>query len=116
VRPETRYAKSGEVLIAYQVSGHAADTLVFAPGNLSHLDLDWDRPLRAEFFQRLSSMFRLIRFDKRGTGLSDRPTAMATLEQRADDIRAVMDAAGVDSAIILGNSEGASMLWRPMSE
>jgi pimeloyl-ACP methyl ester carboxylesterase len=109
VRPETRFAKSGEVLIAYQVSGHAADTLVFAPGNLSHLDLDWDRPLRAEFFQRLSSMFRLIRFDKRGTGLSDRPTAMATLEQRADDIRAVMDAAGVDSAIILGNSEGASM-------
>src|SRR4030095_11773925 len=66
-------------------------------------------PLRAEFFQRLSSVFRLIRFDKRGTGLSDRPTAMATLEQRTDDIRAVMDAVGVDSAIVLGVSEGASM-------
>jgi pimeloyl-ACP methyl ester carboxylesterase len=107
--PETRYAKSGDVLIAYQVSGHGTDALVFAPGNLSHLDLDWERPLRAEFFQRLGAMFRLIRFDKRGTGLSDRPTAMATLEQRSDDIRAVMDAANIDSAIILGNSEGASM-------
>src|SRR5215467_2025210 len=106
--PETRYAKSGDVLIAYQVTGHGADTLIFAPGNLSHLDLDWERPLRAEFFQRLGTMFRLIRFDKRGTGLSDRPTAMVTLEQRSDDIRAVMDAADVESAIILGNSEGAA--------
>src|SRR5215813_5899677 len=109
MRPETHYAKSGEVLIAYQVTGHGADTLVFAPGNLSQLDLDWQDPIRGEFFQRLGSLFRLIRFDKRGTGLSDRPTTMATLEQRADDIRAVMDAAGAESAIILGNSEGASM-------
>jgi pimeloyl-ACP methyl ester carboxylesterase len=109
MRPETRYAKSGDVLIAYQVTGHGDDTLVLAPGTVSHLDMDWEIPLRADFIQRLSSMFRLIRFDKRGTGLSDRPTAMATLEQRADDIRAVMDAVGVGSAIILGVSEGASM-------
>lgn len=109
MRPETRYAKSGEILIAYQATGHGADTLVLAPGTVSHLDMDWDFPLRADFIQRLSSMVRLIRFDKRGTGLSDRPTAMATLEQRADDIRAVMDAVGVDSAAILGVSEGASM-------
>ena len=109
MRPETHYAKSGDVLIAYQVTGHGPDTLVLAPGTASHLDMDWDFPLRADFFQRLSSMFRLICFDKRGTGLSDRPTAMATLEQRADDIRAVMDAVGVDSAIILGVSEDASM-------
>lgn len=109
MRPETHYAKSGDVSIAYQVTGHGAGTLVFAPGNLSHLDLDWERPLRAEFFQRLGAVFRLIRFDKRGTGLSDRPTAMATLEQRSDDIRAVMDAADTESAVILGNSEGASM-------
>ena len=109
MRPDTRYAKSGDVFIAYQVTGHGADTLVFAPGTVSHLDMDWEFPLRADFIQRLSSMFRLIRFDKRGTGLSDRPTAMATLEQRADDIRAVMDAVGVDSATILGVSEGASM-------
>ncbi len=100
MRPET--PKSGDVLIAYQVSGQGADTLVLAPGTVSHLNMDWEFPLRADFIQRLSSMFRLIRFDKRGTGLSDRPTAMATLEQRADDIRAVMDAVGVDSAIILG--------------
>src|SRR4030095_10196725 len=109
MRPETRYAKSGDVFIAYQVTGNGADTLVLAPGTVSHLDMDWELPLRADFIQRLSSMFRLIRFDKRGTGLSDRPTAMATLEQRSDDIRAVMDAASVDSAAILGNSEGASM-------
>ena len=109
MRPETHYAKSGDIFIAYQVTGHGADTLVLAPGTVSHLDMDWEFPLRADFIQRLSSMFRLIRFDKRGTGLSDRPTAMATLEQRTDDIRAVMDAVGVDSAIILGSSEGASM-------
>ena len=107
--PETRYAKSGEVFIAYQVTGQGAETLVYAPGTVSHLDLDWEFPLRAEFFQRLSSMFRLVRFDKRGTGLSDRPTTMATLEQRADDIRAVMDAVGIDSAFLFGMSEGASM-------
>jgi pimeloyl-ACP methyl ester carboxylesterase/class 3 adenylate cyclase len=108
MRPETRYAKNGDVFIAYQVTGHGPD-LVYAPGTVSHLDMDWEFPLRAEFFQRLSSMFRLIRFDKRGTGLSDRPTTMATLEQRTDDIRAVMDAVGIESAIIFGMSEGASM-------
>jgi class 3 adenylate cyclase/pimeloyl-ACP methyl ester carboxylesterase len=107
--PETRYAKNGDVFIAYQVTGQGPDTLVYTPGTVSHLDLDWELPVRAEFYQRLGSMFRLVRFDKRGTGLSDRPTAMATLEQRADDIRAVMDAVGVDSAFIFGRSEGASM-------
>jgi pimeloyl-ACP methyl ester carboxylesterase/class 3 adenylate cyclase len=106
--PETRYAKNGDVHIAYQVTGQG-DPMVWTPGTVSHLDLDWELPVRAEFFQRLGSMFRLVRFDKRGTGLSDRPTAMATLEQRADDIRAVMDAVGIDSAIIFGASEGASM-------
>jgi pimeloyl-ACP methyl ester carboxylesterase len=106
---ETRYAKNGDVFIAYQVTGEGPDTLVYAPGTVSHLDLDWEFPLRAEFFRRLSSMFRLVRFDKRGTGLSDRPTAMATLEQRADDIRAVMDAVDIESAFVFGMSEGASM-------
>ena len=108
MRPETHYAKNGDIYIAYQVTGHGPD-LVFTPGTVSHLDMDWEFPLRAEFFQRLGSMFRLVRFDKRGTGLSDRPTTMATLEQRADDIRAVMDAVGIESAIIFGVSEGASM-------
>ncbi len=92
--PTTRYAKSGDVCIAYQVTGDGPIDLILAPGTVSHLDLDWEIPIRADFFRRLSSMFRLIRFDKRGTGLSDRPTEMATLEQRADDIRAVMDAVG----------------------
>lgn len=76
---------------------------------MSHLDLDWDSPVRAHFIERLSSFCRLIRFDKRGTGLSDRPTKMATLEERTDDIRAVMDAVGSRKATILGVSEGASM-------
>src|SRR5215471_16382834 len=97
--PQTRYAKNGDVRIAYQVSGEGPDTMVFAPGTTSHLDLDWEFPLRGEFFRRLGSMCRLVRFDKRGTGLSDRPTTMATLEQRGDDIRAVMGAVGLDSAI-----------------
>ena len=107
--PTTRYAKSGDVCIAYQVTGDGPIDLILAPGTVSHLDLDWEIPIRADFFRRLSTMFRLVRFDKRGTGLSDRPTEMATLEQRADDIRAVMDAVGIESAVILGASEGASM-------
>lgn len=108
-KPETHYAKSGEVYIAYQVNGSGPFDMVLAPGTTSHLDLDWERPLRAEFLDKLGSMCRLIRFDKRGTGLSDRPTQMATLEQRADDIRAVMDAVGLEKAVIFGISEGASM-------
>ena len=107
--PETHYAKNGDVRIAYQVNGEGPDTMVFAPGTTSHLDLDWEYPLRVDIYRRLGSMCRLVRFDKRGNGLSDRPTAMATLEQRADDIRAVMDAVGADSAILFGASEGASM-------
>jgi pimeloyl-ACP methyl ester carboxylesterase len=107
--PETRYAKNGDVRIAYQVTGQGSETMVHCPGTTSHLDLDWEFPLRAELNRRLGSMFRLVRFDKRGTGLSDRPTAMATLELRADEIRAVMDAVGIDSAILFGRSEGASM-------
>jgi pimeloyl-ACP methyl ester carboxylesterase len=73
------------------------------------LDLDWDQPAKARFIERFSSFCRLMRFDKRGTGLSDRPTDAATLEERTDDIRAVMDACGSDRAVIFGASEGASM-------
>jgi pimeloyl-ACP methyl ester carboxylesterase len=107
--PETKYAKSGDIYIAYQVSGSGPPDMVLAPGSVSHLDLDWERPTFAQFIQRLSAFCRFIRFDKRGTGLSDRPTRMATLEERIDDIRAVMDAAGSQRATIFGNSEGASM-------
>ncbi|HKS30791.1 MAG TPA: adenylate/guanylate cyclase domain-containing protein [Chthoniobacterales bacterium] len=107
MKPETNYAKSGEVYIAYQVNGTGPFDLVWAPG--THLDMDWEFPMRADFFLKLGTICRLIRFDKRGTGLSDRPTQMATLEERTDDIRAVMDAAGLKSAVIFGVSEGASM-------
>jgi class 3 adenylate cyclase len=107
--PKTKYARSGDVRIAYQITGDGPFDVVWAPGTMSHLDLDWEIPQRALFFERFSKFCRLIRFDKRGTGLSDRPVHMATLEERTDDIRAVMDDAGIESANIFGVSEGGSM-------
>ena len=108
-RPLIKYAQSGGVRVAYQISGTGLIDVVWAPGTVSHLDLDWDNPRRGPAIQWLNKIYRLIRFDKRGTGLSDRPTTVATLEERTDDIRAVMDAASSDRAVIFGNSEGASM-------
>lgn len=111
-RPRTRYARSGDVNIAYQVSGEGAPIdLVWAPGTASHLDLDWDweAPDDLWFLGRFHSFCRLIRFDKRGTGLSDRIGHVASLEERIDDIRAVMDAVGSERAAIWGVSEGGSM-------
>lgn len=107
--PRTQYARSDDVCIAYQVTGDGPVDIVMAPGTMSHLDLDWEIPNRAQFFERLSRFCRLIRFDKRGTGLSDRPVSMATLEERTDDIRAVMDAVGIERAHLFGVSEGGSM-------
>ncbi len=107
-RPETRYAKSGEIHIAYQISGSGPLDLVVVPGFVSHLQLAWDNPAAAHMFERLGSFARLIRFDKRGTGMSDR-VPIATLEERMDDLRAVMDAAGSARAAILGFSEGGPM-------
>jgi pimeloyl-ACP methyl ester carboxylesterase/class 3 adenylate cyclase len=107
-RPPIRYARSGDVSIAFQVIGEDSSIdLVWAPGTVSHLALDSER--RAALNRRVSSFCRLIRFDKRGTGMSDRVTNAATLEERTDDIRAVMDAAGSKAAVILGASEGGSM-------
>jgi class 3 adenylate cyclase len=108
-RPETRYAKSGDVHIAYQVLGDGPLDLVFVPGIASHLDLQWEEPLQASFFRRLASFSRLIRFDKRGEGLSDRVSPMPALDERMDDVRAVMDAAGSRRAALLGLSEGGPM-------
>ena len=109
-RPETKYARSGDVMVAYQVTGEGNPVdLVHAPGTVSHVEHFWDIPAAASFVERLSSFARLIRFDKRGTGKSDRPPAPATLEERTDDIRAVMDAAGSERAFIFGTSEGGSM-------
>ncbi|MCX7358163.1 MAG: adenylate/guanylate cyclase domain-containing protein [Alphaproteobacteria bacterium] len=107
--PITRYARSDDVCIAYQVTGDGPVDVIWAPGTMSHLDMDWENPRRAMFFEKFSQFCRLIRFDKRGTGLSDRPTKMATLEERTDDIRAVMDAVGLRAAHIFGVSEGGSM-------
>jgi class 3 adenylate cyclase len=107
--PETRYAKSGDTYIAYQVMGEGPFDLVLVPGFISHLDMQLEMPLTASFFARLASFCRLIRFDKRGTGLSDRVSAIPTLEERMDDVRAVMDAAGSTRAALLGFSEGGPM-------
>ncbi len=107
--PRTQYAKSGDVHIAYQVIGHGPVDLVFVPGFVSHLEYDWEHPLPARFFHRLSTFSRLIRFDKRGTGLSDRVVEVPSLEQRMDDVRTVMDAVGSQRAALFGISEGGPM-------
>jgi pimeloyl-ACP methyl ester carboxylesterase len=92
-RSETRYAQSGDVAIAYRVFGEGPVDLVHTPGSVSNVELLWEQPLFARYCDRIASFTRLILFDKRGTGLSDRVKKIATLEERADDIRAVMDAA-----------------------
>jgi pimeloyl-ACP methyl ester carboxylesterase len=106
---QTGYAKNGTVHIAYQVMGNGPLDLVLVPGFVSHLELQLEDPRPIRFFERLSSFCRLIRFDKRGTGLSDRTGAIPTLEERMDDVRAVMDAVGSKRAALLGLSEGGSM-------
>jgi pimeloyl-ACP methyl ester carboxylesterase len=109
VRAETRYARSGDVNIAYQVTGEGPLDLVLVPGFVSHLENDWEEPRSALFLERLGSFARLIRFDKRGTGLSDRPGGFPDLETRMDDVRAVMDAVGSERAALFGYSEGGPM-------
>jgi pimeloyl-ACP methyl ester carboxylesterase len=107
--PEIRYAKSGDVNIAYAVAGEGPLDLVLIPGFISHLELDWEEPRYAHLLERLTSFSRLIVFDKRGTGLSDRPAGLPDLETRMDDVRAVMDAVGSRRAALFGYSEGGPM-------
>ncbi|HXQ51319.1 MAG TPA: adenylate/guanylate cyclase domain-containing protein [Stellaceae bacterium] len=107
--PETRYAKSGTVSIAYQVVGDGPIDLVMVPGFISNVEIGWEEPNYAKFLMRLAAISRLILFDKRGTGLSDRVAEIAPLEVRMDDVRAVMDAAGSQRAAVFGISEGGSM-------
>ncbi len=108
--PPTRYAQSGDgVHIAYQVLGEGELDIVAVPGLISHLDLWWEVPASARFFRRLASLGRLIMFDKRDTGLSDRAGGEDTLEQRIDDVRAVMRACRSDQAVLFGYSEGGPM-------
>jgi DNA-binding winged helix-turn-helix (wHTH) protein/pimeloyl-ACP methyl ester carboxylesterase len=107
--PDTRYAKSGDLNIAYQVVGDGPIDLVYVPGWVTHLEYAWEDPSLARYYQRLASFSRLILFDKRGTGLSDRTAGIPTLEERMDDVRAVMDAAGSERAALFGASEGGNM-------
>ena len=110
-RPPTRYARSGEISIAYQVVGDKGFDLIWVPGWISNVEESWEVPEYAHFLHRLASFSRLILFDKRGTGLSDRVSndRLPTLEQRMDDLRAVLDAAGSTRAAVFGASEGGNL-------
>jgi pimeloyl-ACP methyl ester carboxylesterase len=110
-RPETRYAKNGGVNIAYQVVGEGPRDLIYVPGWISNVELNWEEPALAHVLERLASFSRLILFDKRGTGLSDPvPTdRLPTLEERMDDVRAVLDAVGSEETAVFGFSEGGLM-------
>lgn len=107
--PQTRYALANGVHIAWQAFGSGPVDVVFVPGWFSNVELIWDSPWQRRFFTRLSSFSRVLLFDKRGTGLSDREAPAFALEDRMDDVRAVMDAAGSDRAMLMGNSEGGPM-------
>ena len=109
MRPETLYAKSGDVHIAYQVFGKGPVNLVLVPGFVSNIETYWEHPDVARWMLRLASFARVATFDKRGTGLSDRVSEFPSFDLRMDDARAVMDAAGMERAAILGISEGGSM-------
>jgi pimeloyl-ACP methyl ester carboxylesterase len=109
MRPSTRYARSGELNIAYQVVGDGPIDIVYVPGWVSNLDHTWENPRWVHMFERLTAFARVILFDKRGTGLSDRNVGFPTLEQRMQDVQAVMDAAGSRRAVLMGTSEGGNM-------
>jgi len=109
VQPVTRYAKSGDVNVAYQVFGDGPLNLVLAPLFVSNIEVLWERPDIARWLLRLASYSRVAMFDKRGTGMSDRVTELPGLDQRIDDLRAVMDGAGMEQAALLGISEGGPL-------
>lgn len=109
-RPSTRYAVSGNVHIAYQVIGDGPIDLVFLPGVVSNLELAWDEPHWARFYEQLASFSRLILFDRRGVGLSDRVSGVPPLEERMEDVRAVLDAVGSERAALFGSMDAGAML------
>src|SRR5712691_1376897 len=109
MEPQTRYAKSGELHIAYHLIGEGPLDLVVVPGFISHLEVDRELPAFRRLDDRIATFARVVHFDKRGTGMSDPVAEVATLEDRMDDIRAVMDAAGSERAALLGISEGATL-------
>jgi class 3 adenylate cyclase/alpha-beta hydrolase superfamily lysophospholipase len=107
--PEIQYARSGDVSLAYVVSGAGSLDLVFVHGFVGNLETSWEQPLRQAFFERLGAFARVIEFDRRGTGLSDRVRDVPTLETRMDDLRAVMDAAGSQRAAVFATFEAGAM-------
>lgn len=109
MKPATQYTKSGHINIAYQVFGTGPVDLVYIPGWVSNIDLMWACPELVDFLTELGKISRVILFDKRGTGLSDRIVELSTLEERMDDIRAVMDAVSSEKAVLFGHSEGGSV-------
>ena len=109
MKPVTKYTKSGSINIAYQVFGSGTVDLVYIPGWVSNIDWMWACPELVNFLQELGKIARVILFDKRGTGLSDRIVELSTLEERMDDIRAVMDTVGSEKAVLFGHSEGGSV-------
>ena len=106
MQPVTQYARSGDVHIAYQAFGDGPINLVMVPGFVSNVENYWDQPDFARFLTRLAGYARVVTFDKRGTGGSDRVNELPGLDVRMDDLRAVMDAAGMAQAALLGISEG----------
>src|SRR5580692_12427305 len=107
--PATRYVKSDDVHVAYQVIGEGPVDLLWVPGFVSHMEAGWQSPETASFIRRLASFCRLILFDKRGTGMSDRGSQIFTLEQRMHDVRAILDEIGSERAALFGVSEGGPM-------
>src|SRR5205085_8635471 len=108
--PKTQYAKHGDLNLAYQVVGQGDIDIVLIPSFVSHIEFFWAHPAIKSFLDRLSSFARLLIFDKAGTGLSDPVSGIPTLEERAGEVEAVMDAAGMERAAVFGLSEGGSTL------
>ncbi len=108
-RPDTQFAKNGDLSIAYQVVGDGPLDLVYVPGYISHVELNWEYLFIASPLERLAAFARVVVFDKRGSGLSDRSLGSGTLEDRLGDICAVMDAAGLDRAAVAAVSNGAPL-------
>lgn len=109
MQPQTHYAKSGDIHVAYQVFGEGPTNLVLVPGFVSNIENYWDEPELARGLRRMASYARVVMFDKRGTGMSDRVVDLPGLEERMDDLRAVMNAVGMEQAALLGVSEGGPL-------
>src|SRR5215470_17836226 len=114
--PDIRYAKNGGTSIAYHIVGDGPIDLVYVPDYVSNLVYAWETPRWRDFYERLAYSFRLILFDKRGTGLSDSGREFATLETRMEDLHAVLDAAGSERAVVFGSHEGAAQMEEELRE